>query len=233
ILQPQLEIEQPRIKMAQQRYIPMKEYARPIVGTSPSSILLDDATRNYELKALHYNMLLSFYGMPNKDLLTFIRDFYATIQTFPLQGLTEDQLRMRCFPYTLKDKAKTWLMTLTPGSLTTWDTVYNRFIGKFYSYQKTAEVRSKIATFAQMEGEPFHEAGERFQSLLIQCPHHHYPLALQNQFFYNGLTQTCQTIVDNVAGGAMWEKSLEETYELYEMLGANSQQKSVRSQSVA
>src|SRR5262249_49329199 len=100
----------------------------------------------------------------------------------------------------------------------------------FYSHQKTAKVRSKIATFTQMEGEPFHEAWERFQSLLIQCPHHHYPLALQNQFFYDGLTQTCQTIVDNAAGGAMWEKSPEETYELYEMLGANSQQKSLRSQ---
>jgi len=148
--------------MAQQRPIPMKDYVRIVVGTSPSSILLSDAACNYEFKALHYNMLSSFYEMLNEDLLTFIRDFYATIQMFPLEDLIEDQLKMRCFFYTLKDKAKAWLMTLTPGFLTTWDTVYNHFIGKFYSHQKTAKVRSKIATFTQMEGEPFHEAWERF-----------------------------------------------------------------------
>ena len=64
--------------------------------------------------------------------------------------------------------------------------------------------------------------------LLIQCPHHHYPLQLLNQFFYDGLTQQCQYTVDNAAGGAMGEKTAEDTQELFEMLGANSQQKSVR-----
>ncbi|XP_019179609.1 PREDICTED: uncharacterized protein LOC109174831 [Ipomoea nil] len=64
--------------------------------------------------------------------------------------------------------------------------------------------------------------------LLIQCPHHGYPLELQNQTFYDGLTQACQSIVDNAAGGAMGEKTAEETLALYEMLGANSQQKSIR-----
>ena len=37
-------------------------------------------------------------------------------------------------------------------------------------------------------------------------------------------------MVDNVAGGAMWQKIVEETCEIYEMLGANSHQKSVRGQ---
>ncbi|XP_031260796.1 uncharacterized protein LOC116118979 [Pistacia vera] len=93
--------------------------------------------------------------------------------------LTEDQLQMRCFPYTLKNVAKTWFMSLTPTSLTTWDAVYNKFIGKFYSHAKTTEFRGKIATFSQMEGD------------------------------------------------AMGEKTTQEMNELYEMLGANSQQKSV------
>lgn len=85
---------------------PMKDYARPVVETSPSCILLVAAARNYELKTVHFNMLPKFSGAATEDALTFIRDFYATIQTFPLLGLTEDQLRMRCFPYTMKDRAK-------------------------------------------------------------------------------------------------------------------------------
>ena len=113
-------------------------------------------------------------------------------------------------------------MTLQPNSLTTWEAVYEKFMGKFYSHQKTIELRTKIATFAQMEGEPFHEAYDRYKQLLIQCPHHHYTLQVQNQFLYDGLMPQCQYIVDNAAGGAMGEKTDEEIVELYEMLGANS-----------
>nr|GMC64155.1 Retrotransposon gag protein [Ipomoea batatas] len=204
----------------------MKDFGRPQVGGSPSCIVLTDAARNYELKTVHYNQLPSFHGSASEDALTFIRDFYGIVQHFPLNDLTEDALRMRCFPYTLKDAAKTWFMSLTLGSLRTWPEVYNKFIGKFYSHTKIAELRRKIATFSQAEGEPFHEAWERFKMLLIQCPHHGYPLELQNQTFYDGLTQASQSMVDNAAGGAMGEKTAEETLTLYEMLGANSQQKS-------
>ena len=35
-------------------------------------------------------------------------------------------------------------------------------------------------------------------------------------------------MVDNAVGGAMGDKTTEETVELYEILGANSQQKSAR-----
>nr|GLL35975.1 uncharacterized protein LOC109169442 [Ipomoea trifida] len=126
--------------------------------------------------------LMKDFGRPqvgaSEDALTFIRDFYGIVQHFPLNDLTEDALRMRCFPYTLKDAAKTWFMSLTPGSLRTWPEVYNKFISKFYSHAKTAELRRKIATFSQADGEPFHEAWERFKMLLIQCPHHGYPLEL-------------------------------------------------------
>ena len=107
-----------------ERQLVMKEYARPIIGTNVSYIQLGDATRNYKLKNVHFTMLPSFYGIPNEDPLILIR-FYATVQTFPLQGLTKDQLRMRCFPFILKDRAKDSLMIFPPNSLTLWEAVYN------------------------------------------------------------------------------------------------------------
>ena len=70
---------------------------------------------------------------------------------------------MRCFPYTLKDRAKAWFMTPPPNSLRTWEAVYEKFMGKLYSHQKTMEMCTKIATFAQMKREPFHEAWDYFK----------------------------------------------------------------------
>lgn len=72
---------------------------------------------------------------------------------------------MRCFPYTLKERAKVWFMSLSADSLTTWEDIFNKFMGKYYSHKKTTALRQKIATFQQQDGEPFHEAWERFKQL--------------------------------------------------------------------
>ncbi|KAL5834414.1 hypothetical protein ACOSQ4_013911 [Xanthoceras sorbifolium] len=84
----------------------MRDYALPVIETSPSCILLDEMSRNYELKNIHFNMLPYFHGAASEDPLTFMREFYSIITTFPLQRLSEEQLRMRCFQYTMKDAAK-------------------------------------------------------------------------------------------------------------------------------
>ncbi|CAL8988212.1 unnamed protein product [Prunus brigantina] len=177
-------------------------------------------------------MLPSFYGLPNEDPLAHIKEFYNVVSGLPLQGVSEANLRMRAFPYTLKDKAKGWLMTLAPGSLTTWEAVAKKFLEKFFSTQKTATPRGQIFNYKQDDGEPFNECWERFKGLLLQCPHHGLPLYLQMQIFYDGLTQTCQSTVDNAAGGALKKKNAQESYNIYEMLGSNAQHKDTRGKRV-
>ncbi|CAL9024880.1 unnamed protein product, partial [Prunus brigantina] len=210
----------------------LEDYAQPIIPDSPSCILLSIEARNYDLKSSHFHMLPSFYGLPNEDPLAHIKEFYNVVSGLPLQGVSEANLRMRAFPYTLKDKAKGWLMTLAPGSLTTWEAVAKKFLEKFFSTQKTATLRGQIFNYKQDDGEPFNECWERFKGLLLQCPHHGLPLYLQMQIFYDGLTQTCQSTVDNAAGGALKKKNAQESYNIYEMLGSNAQHKDTRGKRV-
>ncbi|CAL8993232.1 unnamed protein product [Prunus brigantina] len=210
----------------------LEDYAQPVIPDSPSCILLSIEARNYDLKSSHFHMLPSFYGLPNEDPLAHIKEFYNVVSGLPLQGVSEANLRMRAFPYTLKDKAKGWLMTLAPGSLTTWEAVAKKFLEKFFSTQKTATLRGQIFNYKQDDGEPFNECWERFKGLLLQCPHHGLPLYLQMQIFYDGLTQTCQSTVDNAAGGALKKKNAQESYNIYEMLGSNAQHKDTRGKRV-
>ncbi|CAL9012063.1 unnamed protein product, partial [Prunus brigantina] len=144
----------------------LEDYAQPIIPDSPSCILLSIEARNYDLKSSHFHMLPSFYGLPNEDPLAHIKEFYNVVSGLPLQGVSEANLRMRAFPYTLKDKAKGWLMTLAPGSLTTWEAVAKKFLEKFFSTQKTATLRGQIFNYKQDDGEPFNECWERFKGLL-------------------------------------------------------------------
>ena len=218
--QPQPPLAAPRVNL--------RAIQRPVIGASPLCIRLSDAARNYELKTLHYNMLPSFHGLPHEDPLSFIREFFSTVQTFPLQGAQEEDLRMRCFPHTLKDRAKAWLMNLPEGSLSTWDEVYEKFITRFYSPQKTGELRTKIMSFFQMDGEPFHEALERFKLLLHQCPHHQFSMELLSQIFYDGLNANCQTLVDTASLGNFNQMTGDEAFGVFEKVAESSQQKSVR-----
>ncbi|CAL8988218.1 unnamed protein product, partial [Prunus brigantina] len=173
-------------------------------------------------------MLPSFYGLPNEDPLTHIKDIFNAVSSFPLTGVTEDQLRMRVFPYTLKDKAKYWLNSLKPGSLTTWGAIQRKFLEKYFSTQKTDMLRDKILLFAQQDDESFCEAWERFNGLLNQCPHHGIPLKLQMRMFHKGLTPSSHNIVTNFAGGSYKTKTPEETYELFEAIAMETQHTDTR-----
>ncbi|KAL5789649.1 hypothetical protein ACOSQ2_004537 [Xanthoceras sorbifolium] len=78
-----------RIHMQNKHEVPatppvMQDYALPVIETSPSCILLDELSRNYELKNIHFNMLPFFHGPASEDPLTFMREFYSLIMTFPL-----------------------------------------------------------------------------------------------------------------------------------------------------
>ena len=72
----------------------LRDIQMPVIAVNPSCIRLSDGARNYELKSIHLTMLPQFTGLTAEDALSFIREFYSTVQTFPLQGLTEDELRM-------------------------------------------------------------------------------------------------------------------------------------------
>lgn len=75
--------------------VEMRDFARPMLDVSGSCIRLGSAARNYEMKSMHMNMLPAYHGLPSEDPLSIIRDFYSIAEQMPLQGLNEDQLRLR------------------------------------------------------------------------------------------------------------------------------------------
>lgn len=75
---------------------------------------------NYEIKSSIIQMLPSLYGLNNEDPYQHIDEFLEICSTIMLQGFSKDALRMRLFPFSLKDKAKHWLKSLEPNSVTSW-----------------------------------------------------------------------------------------------------------------
>lgn len=61
------------------------------------------------------------YDLANEDPSLHISNFLEICDTFKQNGVTEDTLRLRLFPFSSKDKAKTWLISMPTESIRTWN----------------------------------------------------------------------------------------------------------------
>ncbi|KAK1554499.1 hypothetical protein Q3G72_013132 [Acer saccharum] len=122
------------------------------------------------------HLLPTFYGKSGEDPHIHIKEFYAVCTTLTNGGVNDERVRLRLFPFSLKDKAKEWLYSLPSGCIRTWVDLAAKFLSKFFPAQRTNKIRKEIMRVQQPDGEPFHEYWERYQRLLNLCLHHFYTI---------------------------------------------------------
>ncbi|KAH9672110.1 hypothetical protein KPL70_017603 [Citrus sinensis] len=207
---------------------PLRDYVVPTVNGTRSSIARPTVqANNFEIKPAIIQMIqtsVQFAGMQNDDPNAHIVNFLEICDTFKQNGVSDNAIRLRLFPFSLRDKAKEWLNSLPAGTITTWDGLAQKFLAKYFPPAKTTKLRNDITTFAQFEMESLYEAWERYKDLLRKCPHHGLPVWLQVQTFYNGLGSNTRTMIDAAAGGTLMGKTPEAAYELLEEMTSNNYQ---------
>ncbi|XP_020258488.1 uncharacterized protein LOC109834881 [Asparagus officinalis] len=202
----------------------LKEFASPTTHSSQSSILKPNvAANNFELKPSLLSMVQQnqFGGTPTEDPNLHISIFLEYCDTLKMNGVSDDAIKLRLFPFSLRDKARAWLQSLSPGSITTWDQLSEAFLAKYFPPSKTAQLRNQITTFTQKEGESLYDAWERYKGLLRMCPHHGLEDWLIIHTFYNGLLYNTRMTVDAAAGGALMNKSVRDAKQLIEDMAQN------------
>ncbi|KAL4296628.1 hypothetical protein GQ457_12G017030 [Hibiscus cannabinus] len=65
------------------------------------------------------NTLGQFGGTPHENARQHLKSFLEICNSFKIHGVSNDVLKMKLFPYSLRDKAKAWLNNFTPSSLQT------------------------------------------------------------------------------------------------------------------
>ncbi|XP_062089712.1 uncharacterized protein LOC133796256 [Humulus lupulus] len=165
-----------------------------------------------------------FSGMPTEDPHLHLRFFIEVSDSFKLPGVTEDALRLKLFPYSLRDRARAWLNSLPSDFATTWQELVERFLMKYFPPTKNAKLRNEITSFQQLDEESLYEAWERFKELLHKCPHHGIPHCIQMETFYNGLNAHTRMVFDASPNGAPLAKSYNKAYEILERTSNNNYQ---------
>ena len=121
----------------------------------------------------------------------------------------------------MNNKAKHWLISEPPDSITSWDDLSKKFMARFFPPAKAAKLRIDISSFYQYEGESFYEAWERFKDFLRKCPHHSFTKWMQVHHSYNGLSHPTRNLIDASAGGAIMGKNEVEAYQILENITLN------------
>ena len=121
----------------------LKDYATPVVTMHQSGIRRPAIqANNFEIKTTIIQMIptsIQFSGLLNDDPNAHIAYFLEICNTFKHNGVTDDALRLRCFLFSLRDKAKIWLNSLPTETIITWEDLGKKVLAKFFPPMKTTK----------------------------------------------------------------------------------------------
>jgi hypothetical protein len=158
------------------------------------------ATTTFELKSGLIHLLPTFHGLTGEDPHKHLKDLHVVCTSMKPTGVTEEQIKLRAFPFSLKDSAKNWLYYLPFGSITTWNKMKRLFLEKYFLASRAPNIRKEICGVRQHNGESLHKYWERFKILCASCPHHQISEQLLIQYFYEGLLPSDMSMIDAPSG---------------------------------
>ncbi|RVX01286.1 hypothetical protein CK203_031352 [Vitis vinifera] len=148
--------------------------------------------------------------MESENPYSHIKEFEEVCNTFQEGGASIDLMRLKLFPFTLKDKAKIWLNSLRPRSIQTWTDLQAKFLKKFFHTYGTNDLKRKISNFSAKENEKFYECWERYMEAINACPHHGFDTWLLVSYFYDGMSFSMKQLLETMCGGDFISKNPEE-----------------------
>ena len=82
----------------------------------------------------------------------------------------DEKVMANWFPMALKDGARTWLLNLAPGTISSWDKMHTRFIANFQGTRDRPPVVGDLRRIKQQPGETLQKYIQRFNNGRLKIP---------------------------------------------------------------
>ena len=209
-----------RAPMAQERTL--RELATPLDDQSLWCITYPPLAAPFELKTGLIHLLPKFRGLKNEDPHKHLKEFHIVCSTMRPQGISEEHVKLRAFPFSLDDFAKDWLFYLPPGSITSWAGMVRAFLSKYFPTSKAIGIRREISCIKQKDYEELYEYWERFNRLCTSCPQHNISDKSLVEYFYEGLLPSERRLIDVACGGLIENKTPQAIRDIISTMAATS-----------
>jgi hypothetical protein len=168
------------------------------------------SAENCVINAALLNLIMKeqFSGCSNEDITSHLNTFIELCDIQNKKDVDNDIVKLKVFPFSLRDRAIVWFSSLPRNSIDSWDTCKDAFITKFFPPAKIISLRTQIMNFKQRDHEYVAESWERMKLMLRNYPTHGLNLWMIIQFFYAGLNFASRNLLDSTAGGTFMEITL-------------------------
>nr|GEZ45299.1 reverse transcriptase domain-containing protein [Tanacetum cinerariifolium] len=175
----------------------MEELCQPSLNSrgEPISLIAIQATK-FGLKNDMIQQVQNscqFHGLPDDDANKHLNKFFHVTQSFKVNGVTDDALRLYLFPHSLTHYAIAW---------------------KYFPPSMVMKLINEITNFRQRPNESLFEAWEHYKLSVDRCPNHNMLPATQIDTFYNGLTLRHRDTINAATVGTFMKRHPEECYYL-------------------
>jgi hypothetical protein len=105
---------------------------------------LAEIERPFEIKTSTFRMVQHSPFTGKEDPNLHLQAFIQLCQTFNMDGVTQDQMRARLFPFSLLGKALQWFHSQPAETVQDWNALMRAFMKEYYSPGKTQSLRIKL-----------------------------------------------------------------------------------------
>ena len=102
-----------------------------------------------------------FSGASTDDAASHLNNFVELCDMEKYKEVEGHIIKLKLLPFSLRGRAKEWLLSLPRNSIDSWTKCKDAFIGKYYPPAKIIQLRSNIMKFRQLDNEQIGRASCR------------------------------------------------------------------------
>ena len=151
--------------------------------STPIAPLNDVESCEINTALLNLVMKDQFTGLPSEDVATHLNNFVDLCDMQKKKDTDNDIVKLKLFPFSLRDRAKVWFLSLPKNSIDSWNKCKDAFISKYFPPAKIITLRNDVMNFKQLDHEHVAQSWERMSLMIRNCPTHGLNLWMIIQFF--------------------------------------------------